>query len=296
LYVVAKKQIRRRLILDQKLFLWFSESQTKNLTLSCRVKQVLHQENTPFQSLAVLDSEQFGRMLVLDNIIQTTIKDEFIYHEMITHVALNTHAAPKKVLVVGGGDGGAVREIIKHQSVEKAVHCEIDGAVVEASRKYLPEISCALDNPRVEIIIDDGIKHVRENKNTYDVIIVDSTDPIGPAVGLFSGDFYKDIFASLKEDGIFVAQTESPFYNRELIPGLYQNIAGIFPVARLFLAFVPTYAGGLWSFTMGSKKYDPLAVNISGIPQMDTRYYSPAIHQSCFVLPPFVEELLNGQG
>jgi spermidine synthase len=282
--------------MDRKLFLWFTEEQTKDLTISCRVKQVLHQEQTPFQSLAVLDTDQFGRMLVLDNIIQTTVKDEFIYHEMITHVALNTHPAPKKVLVIGGGDGGAVREIIKHQSIEKAVHCEIDRAVIEASRRFLPEISCALDNPRVEIIVDDGIKHVRENKDTYDVIMVDSTDPVGPAVGLFSASFYREIFESLKEDGIFVAQTESPFYNRDLIPGLYKSISGIFPVARLFLAVVPTYAGGLWTFTMGSKKYDPLDVNISEIPQMGTKYYSPAIHRTCFVLPPFVKELLEQQG
>jgi spermidine synthase len=246
--------------------------------------------------LAVLDTKQFGRVLVLDNVIQTTVKDEFFYHEMITHVALNTHAAPKKVLVIGGGDGGAVREIIKHQSVEKAVHCEIDGAVIEASRKYLPEISCALDNPRVEIIVDDGIKHVKENKDTYDVIMVDSTDPVGPAVGLFSASFYRDIFESLKDDGIFVAQTESPFFNRDLIPKLYKDISGIFPLTRLYLAVVPTYPGSLWSFTIGSKKYDPLKVDISKIPQMDTRYYSPAIHQTCFVLPPFVKELLEKQG
>lgn len=275
------------------LDLWFTEQQTKDMKISVRVKQTLHQEVTPFQSLAVLDTEQFGRMLTLDNIIQTTVKDEFVYHEMITHVALNTHAAPKKVLVIGGGDGGAVREIIKHQSVEKAVHCEIDRAVIEASRRFLPEISCAMDNPRVEIIVDDGIKHVQENKNTYDVIMVDSPDPIGPAVGLFSTSFYKDIFASLKDDGILVAQTESPFFNRDLIPGLYQDISGIFPVTRLYLAVVPTYPGGLWTFTMGSKKYDPLDVNISEIPQMDTKYYSPDMHQACFVLPPFVKEMLE---
>ncbi|MFX4261524.1 polyamine aminopropyltransferase [Pelotomaculum propionicicum] len=276
--------------------LWFTEQQTKDMRISVRVKQILHREETPFQSLAVLDTDQFGRMLVLDNIIQTNIADEFVYHEMITHVALNTHADPKKVLVIGGGDGGAVREIIKHQSVEKAVHCEIDGAVIEASRRFLPEISCALDDHRVEIIVDDGIKHVKENKNTYDVIMVDSTDPIGPAVGLFSADFYRDIFASLKEDGIFVAQTESPFFNRDLIPGLYQDISGIFPVTRLYLAVIPTYPGGLWTFTMGSKKYDPLKVDISRIPPMDTRYYSPAVHQTCLVLPPFVRELLERQG
>jgi len=278
------------------LDLWFTERQTKDMKISVRVKKTLHQELTPFQSLAVLDTEQFGRMLTLDNIIQTTVKDEFVYHEMITHVALNTHAAPKKVLVIGGGDGGAVREIIKHQSVEKAVHCEIDGAVIEASHRFLPEISCAMDDPRVEIIVDDGIKHVQENKNTYDVIMVDSPDPIGPAVGLFSVSFYKDIFASLKEDGIFVAQTESPFFNRDLIPGLYRDISGIFPVTRLYLAVVPTYPGGLWTFTMGSKKYDPLEVDISGIPQLDTKYYSPDMHRACFVLPPFVKELLVQQG
>lgn len=233
------------------LDLWFTEQQTKNMKISLRVKQILHREMTPFQSLAVLDTEQFGPMLTLDNIIQTTVRDEFVYHEMITHVPLNTHAAPKKVLVIGGGDGGAVREIIKHQSIEKAVHCEIDGAVIEASRRFLPEISCALDDPRVEIVVADGIKHVQENKDTYDVIMVDSPDPIGPAVGLFSAAFYKDIFASLKEDGIFVAQTESPFFNRELIPDLVQSIGGIFPVTRLYLAVVATYPGGLWSFTMG---------------------------------------------
>jgi len=279
--------------LDPKFNLWFTEYQTNDMALSCRVKKTLHQEQTQFQNLAVVDTDQFGRMLLLDNVIQTTIMDEFVYHEMITHVALNTHAAPKTVLVIGGGDGGAVREIVKHPSIEKVVHCEIDGAVIEASRKYLPEIACALDDPRVEIVVDDGIKHVRNNKNIYDVIIVDSTDPVGPAEGLFSASFYSDIYESLKEDGIFVAQTESPFFNRDLIPRLYRDISGIFPLTRLFLACIPTYPGGLWTFTMGSKKYDPLDVDVNAIPQMDTRYYSPAVHRTCFVLPPFVKELLK---
>jgi len=279
--------------MEPKLYLWVEEQQTENMTIACRISSILHREKTPFQTLAVVDTLQYGRMLLLDNIIQTTVADEFVYHEMITHVALNTHPAPKRALVIGGGDGGAVREIVKHDSIEKVVHCEIDGAVIEASKKFLPEISCALDNPRVEIIIDDGIKHVRENKNKYDIIIVDSTDPIGPAKGLFSVDFYKDINEALTDDGIFVAQTESPFLNSDLIPRLYRDIAGIFPVTRLYLANVPTYPGGLWSFTMGSKKYDPLKVDQKKIPDMNTRYYSPAIHQACFVLPPFVQELLK---
>ncbi|HBC92813.1 MAG TPA: spermidine synthase, partial [Pelotomaculum sp.] len=209
--------------------LWVKEQQTDDLALSCRVSKVLHREKTPFQDMAVVDTLQYGRMLVLDNIIQTTVGDEFVYHEMITHVALNTHPSPKRVLVIGGGDGGSVREIVKHPSIEKVVHCEIDGAVIEVAKKYLPEISCALDNPKVEIIIDDGIKHVRENKQTYDVIVVDSPDPIGPAEGLFSVGFYEDIAAALKDEGIFVAQTESPFLNRDLIQRLFRDIGGIFP-------------------------------------------------------------------
>jgi len=275
------------------LDLWFKEYQTNDMVISCRVLRTIHQEKTPYQELAVLDTVEFGRMLVLDDVIQTTVKDEFIYHEMITHVALNTHVKPAKVLIIGGGDGGAVREVVKHQRVENVVHCEIDGAVIEASKKYLPEISCALDHHKVEIIIDDGIKHVKNNKKSYDLIIIDSTDPVGPAEGLFSAAFYRDIFDSLNEDGIFVAQTESPFFNSSLIRRIYSDVSGIFPVTRLFLANVPTYPGGLWTFTMGSKKYDPLNVDIKKIKDMDTKYYSPAIHSSCFILPPFVKQLLE---
>jgi spermidine synthase len=279
--------------MEPKLSLWATEEQNDNLVISCRISSVLHTEKTPFQNIAVVDTLQYGRMLLLDNIIQTTVGDEFVYHEMITHVALNTHPAPKKVLVIGGGDGGAVREIVKHPTIEKVVHCEIDGAVIEVAKKYLPEISCEMDNPKVQIIVDDGVKHAKENKGTYDVIIVDSPDPIGPAEGLFSSSFYNDIFQALKDDGLFVAQTESPFLNRSLISRLYSDISEIFPITKLFLANVPTYPGGLWSFTMGSKKYDPQMVDTSKIPQMNTRYYSPAVHKACLVLPPFVEELLK---
>ncbi|MCL2766779.1 MAG: polyamine aminopropyltransferase, partial [Peptococcaceae bacterium] len=192
--------------------LWFEEFQTKNLVTACRVLRTLHHEKTKYQEIAVLDTAEYGRMLVLDNVIQTTVKDEFTYHEMITHVAVNSHANPVSALVIGGGDGGSVRELVKHQSLEKVVICEIDGQVVKAAQKFLPEISCGYYNPRVEIIIDDGIKHAKDNKNTYDIIVVDAPDPVGPAVGLFSAEFYQYLYDSLKEDGIFVAQTESPFY------------------------------------------------------------------------------------
>lgn len=273
--------------------LWFTELQTKNLSIGCRVSETLHLEKTPFQSLAVVNTHQFGRMLLLDGVIQTTVADEFVYHEMIAHVGLNTLPNPRRVLVIGGGDGGSIREAIKHPSVEKAVLCEIDGKVIEAAKKYLPEISCALDDSRVEVLVADGIKHVKENKNAYDMIIVDSTDPIGPAEGLFGAAFYRDVHDALTDEGIFVAQTESPFFNRDLIPRIFKDVSGIYPIARLFMANVPTYPGGLWTFTMGSKKHDPLKVNAGDIPRMETRYYSPEIHRSCFVLPPFVEELIR---
>ncbi|HHW42250.1 polyamine aminopropyltransferase [Desulfofundulus thermobenzoicus] len=274
---------------------WFTEMQTPDMAISCRVKKTLHEEKTPFQHLAVYETDQFGRMLALDDVIQTTIMDEFVYHEMITHVGLNTHPNPRRVLVIGGGDGGSIREILKHPSVELATLVEIDERVIAAAREYLPEISCALGDPRVRVIVDDGIKHVKENRDTYDMIIVDSTDPVGPAEGLFGRAFYQDVHDALTGDGLFVAQTESPFFNRDLIPRIIQNVRSIFPVTRLFLACVPTYPGGLWTFTMGSKKYDPLEANLEQLPDLKTRYYTPAVHRAAFVLPPFVEELLQSE-
>ncbi len=276
--------------------LWVTEYQTKDLIIGCRVSNTLYSEKSPFQEIMIVDTFEFGRMLLLDNVIQTTVADEFVYHEMITHVGLNTLVEPRRVLVIGGGDGGSVREILKHKSVERVTHVEIDGKVIEACKKFLPEISCGLDDPRVEIIVDDGIKHVRERKNTYDMIIVDSTDPVGPAEGLFGAAFYKDLYGALTETGLFVAQTESPFFNSDLIPGIIGDVRSIFPIARLFTAYVPTYPGGLWTFTMGSKKYDPLEVDITGIPEINTRYYNQEIHRASFILPQFVREMIKPRG
>ncbi len=272
--------------------LWYTEKQTENVGITCKVLNTLHVEKTEFQGLAVIETLQFGRMLVLDGMVQTTIKDEFVYHEMITHVPLNSHPNPRNVLVIGGGDGGAIREIVKHPLVERATLVEIDRRVVEVSREYLPEISCGLDNPKVTVIYDDGIKHVKDNPDTYDVIMVDSTEPVGPAVELFSGSFYSSIFKALKEDGLFVAQTESPFFNADLITNCHKEISRAFPITKLYLASVPTYPSGLWSFTMGSKKYDPESP-ASAAPGYPTRYYTPGVHKGAFMLPKFVEELVK---
>ena len=272
---------------------WFTEKQTPNLAISLRVNKVLCSEQTPFQKLAILDTVEFGRMLTLDNVIQTTVKDEFVYHEMITHVGLNTHPNPRQVLVIGGGDGGSIREVVKHRQVEKARMVEIDGRVIEAAKEFLPELSCGYADPRVEIMVDDGIKHVKDHQDAYDMIVVDSTDPVGPAEGLFNEAFYQNVHGALKEDGLFVAQTESPFFNRKLIKDIHQVLRGIFPIVRLYMVYIPTYPGGMWTFTMGSKSHDPVQAALDDLGNFNNKYYSPAVHRSAFVLPPFVEELVK---
>ncbi|WP_093227707.1 polyamine aminopropyltransferase [Thermoflavimicrobium dichotomicum] len=276
--------------------LWYTEKQTPSHGITSKIKRTLHHEQTEFQKLDIIETEQFGKMMVLDGMVMTTDEDEFVYHEMITHIAMNTHPNPKHVLVVGGGDGGAIREILRYSSVEKAVLAEIDGKVIEAAQNYFPQIAGGLSDPRVEIQVTDGIRHIAENKNKYDVILVDSTEPVGPAVGLFQKSFYEGIKEALKEDGIMVAQTESPWFNRDLIRRVFRDISATFPITRLYTASIPTYPSGLWSFTIGSKKYDPLEVDESQLQSFDTRYYHPGLHKSVFQLPVFVQELLTDKG
>lgn len=275
--------------------LWYTEKQTPNLGFSCKITRTLHTEKTEYQDMAVIDTLQFGKMLVLDGMVMTTEADEFVYHEMISHVALNTHPNPKKVLVVGGGDGGVIREILKHQSVQEAVLAEIDNRVVEVSRQYLPGIAGAMTDARVKLAIGDGVAHVREHKNQYDVIIIDSTEPIGPAVGLFSREFYQDVYQALTADGIMVAQSESPFINQDVIQMIHGNLKGVFPIKRLYTASIPTYPSGLWSFTLASKKYDPLEVKPHQFAAIETKYYTPGLHLSAFQLPRFVEQIIEGK-
>lgn len=273
--------------------MWLKEGQIDGAAMTYRVKETLVRKRTKYQDLAIVDTDIFGRMLVLDGIVQLSVKDEFVYHEMIAHVPLFTHPNPRKVLVVGGGDGGSIREILRHPSVEKVVLCEIDGDVIEECKKYLPEVSCALNDPRCTVYVGDGIAYVKEHKNEYDVVIVDSTDPFSIAEGLFGGNFYRDIYESLTDDGMFIAQTESPFYLPDTVKKVFNDAKAVFPVTKLFMAAIPTYPGGYWSFTIGSKKYDPSQVNTDSIPKIKTRYYTPELHKACFVLPRFIKEIIG---
>ncbi|MNO44385.1 Spermidine synthase [compost metagenome] len=273
--------------------LWFTEKQTPVFGITAKIRETLVAEKTDFQDLSILDTEEFGRMLVLDGMVMTTVKDEFVYHEMVAHPALFTHPNPKHVLVVGGGDGGVIREVVKHPGVEKAVLVDIDGKVIEYSKKYLPEIAGELDNPRVEVQVNDGYMHIIQSKNKYDVIMVDSTEPVGPAAPLFERGFYQGIYEALKDDGIFVAQTDNPWFKADLIQKVNKDVKEIFPIVRVYGANIPTYPSGLWTFTMGSKTYDPLEVDDTKIPEIHTKYYTPRLHKAAFVLPKFVEDLVK---
>ncbi|MFD0674528.1 polyamine aminopropyltransferase [Cohnella sp. GCM10027633] len=271
--------------------LWYTEKQTENFGITMKIKRTMVHERTEFQELAMIETEEYGNMLVLDGMVMTTIKDEFVYHEMVAHPALFTHPNPEFVLVVGGGDGGVIREVLKHPRVKKAVLVEIDGKVIEYSKQYLPSIAGRLEDPRVEVIVNDGYMHIHDHKKTYDVIMVDSTEPVGPAVNLFTKGFYQGIYDALKEDGIFVAQTDNPWFKADLIRSVNRDVKEVFPIVRVYCANIPTYPSGLWTFTMGSKKHDPLQADESAIPELDTKYYSPRLHKAAFALPKFVEEL-----
>ena len=270
--------------------IWLTERQSPDVSLSLRIKQVLWQETTPYQEILVVDTDAYGHVLVLDGAIQTTDRDEYVYHEMITHVPLAIHPRPRRVAVIGGGDGGAIREILKHPEVEEAHLVEIDGRVVELARRFFPAIASRLDDPRAHVHITDGIQWV-EHARELDVLIVDSTDPVGPAEGLFGEQFYRAAAAALGPDGVLVVQSESPMLEPDIIQRAVRGIGAAFPGVWLYLAAIPTYPTGLWSFTLGSKgpRPDHLRDNLAAVA---TRYWTPDVHRASFALPPFVKELL----
>ncbi|KIL52720.1 spermidine synthase [Jeotgalibacillus campisalis] len=270
---------------------WFTEKQTENFGITMKVNKTLHTEKTEFQHLEMAETAEWGNMLFLDGMVMTSQRDEFVYHEMVAHVPLFTHPNPENVLVVGGGDGGVIREVLKHPSVKKATLVEIDGKVIEYSKKFLPEIAGGLDDERVEVIVGDGFMHIAESENEFDVIMVDSTEPVGPAVNLFTKGFYSGISNALKEDGIFVAQSDNPWFKSDLIKQVMSDVKEIFPITRLYTANIPTYPSGLWAFTLGSKKHDPLKVAEERFHDIETKYYTKELHNASFVLPKFVKDL-----
>lgn len=275
--------------------LWYTEKHSDNVGITLKTTKTLFSGKSDYQQLDIVETLEFGRMMLLDGLVMVTERDEFIYHDMIVHPALFTHPAAKKVLVIGGGDGGSIREIMKHPEVELAVLCEIDGLVIDKSIELLPSLACDIDgsNPRVKLHVDDGLAYIREHQGEFDVILVDSTDPIGPAVGLFEEDFYHLVFSALKDDGIMIAQSESPFYHAEIQKKMYQNLRAVFPIVEMYQAFIPTYPSGFWSFAFASKHYHPLNdfdYERAAKRKFHTRYYNEELHRGAFMLPTFARE------
>lgn len=220
---------------------YITEHQSPYLDLCAEVSEILYEGKSDFQDIVIAESKEYGRVLVLDGVFQTSDRDEFMYHENIAHIPLFLHPRPKNVLIIGGGDGGTAREAVRHPEAERVTMVDIDGKVIELSKQYFPRIASAMleQNPKLTVKVGDGIAFMKEAENLYDVVIVDCSDPVGPGEGLFTREFYKDTYKALKGDGIFVQQTESPFMHRKLVKEVFDAVSDIFPITRLYTAFIP---------------------------------------------------------
>lgn len=281
---------------------WFTDKDDYQALSLRHTGEVFFDKQTPYQHVKILESYKYGKILTIDEMVMTTEKDEFHYHEMIAHPAMFVHGNIENILVIGGGDGGTVRELMRHEGVKKVTMVEIDGAVVEACKIYLPQIAAAFEDPRLNLIIGDGIAFAANTQaESYDLIIVDGSDPVGPAEGLFSFKFLVDCAKALKPGGIFVMQGESPSFNEKAFKDLYHALVKIYGKKHSFVSlfFVPTYPTGMWSFQYGVKgnldmRYlsNPERVN-SFVQQHHLRYYNEKIHSASFALPGFIQEMLN---
>lgn len=273
---------------------YVTEWANENLGLTLKITNMVHEEQTPFQHIQIADTLEYGRLLILDGVFQTSVKDEWTYHEMISHVPLMLHPHPERVLIIGGGDGGVAREVCRHDCVTHVDLCDIDGRVIELSKEYFPTISTVLRNPpeKLHIHVGDGIAFAKKVKDYYDVIIIDCSDPIGPGEGLFTRDFYRSAFTALRKDGLIVQQTESPIVQQHTVHDVFEAMNDVFPIVRMYYSHVPIYPACMHSFMLASKVYDPLTAEPRENAPEPMKYYNRRIQKSCFVLPNFIKELL----
>lgn len=278
--------------------LWFTEYHTDNVKFSMRVNKHLAGVKSDFQKIDVFDTPEFGRVLVIDGYLMLTEKDEFIYHEMITHVPMAVNPHIRKILVIGAGDGGTVRELARYKTVERIDMVEIDRKVVEICKEYIPGTASGFDDERLNLYFEDGLKFVKRKNNEYDLIIVDSTDPVGPGLELFTMEFYENCYKALVDDGILVNQHESPYYpnDAEAMQNAHRKIKSIFPTARVYQAHIPTYGAGHWLFGFASKKFDPIKdfnEDLWNSLGLETGYYNTDLHKGSFYIPNYVKKLLE---
>ena len=276
---------------------WYTEEHRGMTRLGLRVEERLHDETTPYQRIEIYRTPFFGNLMTLDGLVMFTERDEFVYHEMLVHVPLCAHPDPKQVLVIGGGDCGCVREALRHPGVERVVQCEIDQRVTELSREYFEWPAATLQDPRAEFLFADGVRYIEEHADSFDVIIIDSTDPIGPAVGLFTPDFYRATRRALRSGGICTAQTESPHWDPRLVGDIQAAMREAFQYVDLYLGHIPTYPSGTWSWSFASqdRRWDePFDRERADRIAADSRYYNAELHRAAFALPNFVREAVEG--
>ncbi|MFZ0389691.1 MAG: polyamine aminopropyltransferase [Calditrichia bacterium] len=275
----------------------FTEEYKKaGAALSLEVSDIVANVRSPFQNIQVVQSPFFGKVLLIDGCVMLTERDEFVYHEMIVHVPLYSHPAPQRILVIGGGDGGTVREIIKHPQVEQVDLVDIDKAVSDVCLQHIPSVASKLLSAKVSCYYEDGVKFVKNSPEKYDVVLIDSTDPINVGEGLFTSGFYRDCFGLLNKDGILVNQAESPFYTPEWVGSISGKLSEIFPHLFFYQAHIPTYPSGHWLFGFASKKPHPLTEFQEKRFQADRlnlKYYNAEVHRAAFALPNFVRELVE---
>ncbi len=268
---------------------YFIEEYEQGFGLSFQIEKILHVEQSKYQHIVVFETKTHGVVLTLDGLVMTTEKDEYYYHESLIHTPMRVASDPKKILIIGGGDGGSAREALRYDEVERVDMVEIDEKVVEVSRKYMSKLSSSLDDPRLNLKIVDGVSYVRGCRDTYDVIIVDSTDPIGAAIALFSEPFYSNCCRIMDEEGAFAAQTESPLYQTEAMAPIYRNLNRAFPRVEPYFGPAPSY-GGQWSYVLATKGKDPARPR-ERAPIPGLRYYNESVHQGMFHLPENVKEV-----
>lgn len=281
--------------MDDLWNVWYSELHNHTSGLTLKVNRVVESLQSEFQRIDVFENDDFGRLLVLYGSLMVCERDNNSYNEMITHVPLFCHPSPKEVLIIGGGDCGALTEVLKHPEVRRCTMCEIDKMVVEVSKKHFPHLASGLDDRRANVIYQDGKVFIERTKEKFDLILMDLSDPVGPAADLFQKSFHRQVSGRLNENGIMVAQSESPYYNQETVRALYRNLREIFPVVKMYTCFMPIYPSAYWSFAFCSKGIDPIRdfdqARYDKI-KPTTRYYNDEIHRASFILPQFVRELL----
>lgn len=273
---------------------WIEENYKEGLNFRLGLKQRLFKGQSSFQTVEVAESTHHGKVLLNDDCFMLSERDEAIYHEMMAHVPLFVHPNPSRVLIIGGGDGGTAREVLRHKQVKRCVMVEIDAMVVEACKTHIPKTAGALDDPRLDLKIEDGVSFMAESKETFDVILIDSTDPVGPAQPLFGNEFYQNVNARLSTEGIVVAQGESAFYESEMQSKLCEITASIFKNVSPYNFSNMTYPGGLWSFLWASKSLHPLRdFHPEKTRELEMFYYNEGIHRAAFSLPTFQQRLLK---